>query len=399
MKLQNKVITYASPRAGLVAYENSYYTRPDGVEKMRLRMFEVANDLMDDGLHSFSDDNGQTWPESRPCVLGEQRPNGMLRRLETTGFVDPINGRLLHLVNEGVLPNDTSEDAMTQYSLKYRVSDDGGKTILVEEPLVQRDEEYSPSHPVEQVWVGKNALATGGENAILRAPQGHLVLGTNFTPIGKSGRYEKPDNVWNTAQILVLFGYWQSDGRIEWEGGPVISLNAEYSTRGVGEPSVLCFSDGRILMIIRGGNDGRPEIPGYKWHCVSDDGGKSWSEVSPWKYSDGASFFSPGSVSQLLSHSNGKYFFLGNICPHNSQGNAPRFPLVIGEIDPASLMLMRDTVFEIDTLQVGEHPTLALSNFSAHEDRLTSELILHCTRMFTPASGWHGDAYQYRIEV
>ena len=107
----------------------------------------------------------------------------------------------------------------------------------------------------------------------------------------------------------------------------------------------------------------------------------------------------PGSVSQLLARSNGKRYFLGNIFEQNPQGNAPRYPLVLGEIDPSSLLLVRDSVFEIDTLQDCDHPTLALSNFSAHEDRYDGSLLLHCTRMFTPASGWCGDAYVYRLRV
>jgi len=40
MKLKNKTVSFSAPEHGIVAYENSYYTRPSGFEKMRLRFYE-----------------------------------------------------------------------------------------------------------------------------------------------------------------------------------------------------------------------------------------------------------------------------------------------------------------------------------------------------------------------
>lgn len=397
MKLQSKALRYPSCEIGTVAYEKTYYTQADGLHKMRVRCLEVADDIFDYGTRAFSNDNGLTWGDAQPCMLGQSKSGGTLRQLEATGFADPVNGRLLTLTVEGTLAHDTSHDGETAYYIKYRVSPDGGKTALVDEPLCQRGP-YTSEHPVEHVWTGKNALWTASENAILRAPSGHLVVVTNFTPLRDNDHYESPSGVWNFMEILVLLGHWQDSGHIEWELGPRVALDLNRSTRGASEPTIALMPDGRILMVFRGGNDGRPDLPGYKWFCVSADEGCTWTQPEPWQLDSGTPFFSPGSLSQLLQHTNGKCYWLGNVVSQNPVGNVPRHPLVIGEVDTQSLVLKEETLFEIDGLHRYEDPSLALSNFYAHEDRVTGEIIVNCTRMFTPNSGWHGDAYEYRLQ-
>jgi hypothetical protein len=102
-------------------------------------------------------------------------------------------------------------------------------------------------------------------------------------------------------------------------------------------------------------------------------------------------------MSQLLRHSNGRTYWLGNITPENPSGNGPRYPLVIGEVDPQSLLLKRETVLMVDDRLPGDSPAITLSNFHAHEDRESHEIILHMTRWRLP--DWIGDAEVYRIGV
>jgi hypothetical protein len=105
-------------------------------------------------------------------------------------------------------------------------------------------------------------------------------------------------------------------------------------------------------------------------------------------------------MSQLLRHSNGATYWLGNLPPEYPKGNGPPYPLVIARVNPDSLMLERDSVFVVDTRREGEHPGMTLSNFHAHEDRVTGEIVLHLSRWRTRGpEDWTADALQYRIAV
>ncbi|OGV83874.1 MAG: hypothetical protein A2340_12235 [Lentisphaerae bacterium RIFOXYB12_FULL_60_10] len=156
---------------------------------------------------------------------------------------------------------------------------------------------------------------------------------------------------------------------------------------------------------MRGSNDKHPEWPGWRWRALSGDGGETWSQPEPWMYADGGSFFSPSACSQLVPWKDGRIFWLGNIAPENPCGNSPRYPFVIGEVDPRSGNLRRETVRRIDDRAADESPHLTLSNFYAREDRVTGELLLHMTRLFAKdfrkdnTVDWTADAQLYRIGV
>ena len=162
-------------------------------------------------------------------------------------------------------------------------------------------------------------------------------------------------------------------------------------------------------MVLRGSNDAKPHLLGRKWMSISTDNGHHWSTPRPWTYADGQSFFSPSSCSQLLTHSNGRIYWIGNICPSNPRGNLPRYPLVIGEVDPASGGLICSTVNEIDSRRDGDWERMQVSNFFAREDRETGDIMIHCapfdrTRE-TGTDGkpgemnWTSDAWLYRVKI
>ena len=95
---------------------------------------------------------------------------------------------------------------------------------------------------------------------------------------------------------------------------------------------------------------------------------------------------------------------MGNITPVNPNGNGPRYPLVVAEVDPHTGLLRRRTVTVIDDRQPGESETLTLSNFCVREDRENADLLLHMTRFFADpskdeAQKWEADAFVYRIGI
>ena len=151
-------------------------------------------------------------------------------------------------------------------------------------------------------------------------------------------------------------------------------------------------------MILRGSNDRKTALPSWRWMSTSRDAMR-WSEPEPWTYANGDPFFSPSACSQLLHHSSGRLYWIGNITPENPKGNRPRFPLVIGEVDLVSGLLRKETIRVVDTKGEKEHDALSLSNFYAREDRATREIVIHMTRLFALADGWEGGAYAYRVRV
>jgi len=78
----------------------------------------------------------------------------------------------------------------------------------------------------------------------------------------------------------------------------------------------------------------------------------------------------------------GGLFWIGNSVPIKPTGNQPRTPLVIGEVNAKSGLLRQETMRVIDERGDGDSPLLALSNFSAREDRETSEIIVNMSRLF-----------------
>jgi hypothetical protein len=436
MRLTKQEVFWKAVKPGANTYGDSYYTRPTGIEKMCRRYVETKNDLLDSFEFGFSSDNGRNWSALQERKVFEPLPGGgAVRRHILPGFLDPVNGRMLTMLNEGVFPNDDAlKDGMTNTYLRYRVSLDGGRTNAVDEMVVQNG--FTAEQPMRGVTVGRNAVMLGDTGSeTTRTGSGRLLVPVQVCPIGENGKYFNPGGGYTYHEAAVLIGRWEDEVvvaavpggspaqdsqaerprtgatttrplahargcRITWELSPYITNDPQKSTRGAVEPTIAQFPDGRVLMVLRGSNDVKPHLPGYRWFTVSHDEGDTWEDVRPWTYTDGGPFFSPSSMSQLLRHSNGATYWLGNLTPEYPKGNGPPYPLVIARVNPDSLMLERDSVFVVDTRREGEHPGMTLSNFHAHEDRVTGEIVLHLSRWRTRGpEDWTADALQYRIAV
>jgi hypothetical protein len=211
--------------------------------------------------------------------------------------------------------------------------------------------------------------------------------------LGEDGTPFNPVKAPSYTEVVVLRGSWKDDARLEWTASNHVKTGLEQSTRGMIEPTLAQFPDGRILLVMRGSNVRKPELPSYKWYSVSQDDGGTWSEPKPWTYEDGTHFFSPSSMSILVKHSTGRVFWIGNVPPENGNGNDPRLPLVLGEVDAKTLLLKRDSVIELDTrhdedsargeeLLKDARAKLDLSHAWAREDRETAELVISYPRAF-----------------
>jgi hypothetical protein len=371
LRLKDQSVSFPQPHADKAVYEMTAYASPRGPEMIRLRTEEIKNDITTNYELSFSGDHGESFSGSVTLESSRQTPEGMFRAMFFfPPFCDPQNGRLLMVGEEGVLPADSAHDAFTNLYTAYRTSTDQGRTWSPARRVIQQGAEYSAEHPLATVYVGKNASQTAG--VIYGREDGAVIVPLQLS-ILQEGMLYLPPGASTYLDSAMLIGRWQADGSIEWDLGGRIHLPPEKSLRGVFEPTIVEFPGGRMLAVMRA-NDG------HKWYAVSRDGGLTWGDVKPWTYADGSPFFSPSSFSQLVKHSDGTRYWFGNITPEMPKGNNPRYPLVVGRVDPETLLLEKDSVLVIDDRKAGDSTLLQLSNFNLVEDRRSGDFLLRMPR-------------------
>jgi len=346
-----------------------------------------AGYLKNEGLEmvrfgGYSPDNGRTW-SNVPIApnFDQDLPQGY-RREGFPLFVDHTNGRIIRLVpsmdTEGLDPTIVEPPiALQTYYLRYRVSLDQGKTWLFDEVVVQHG--HAPMNPFEGIIRGRNGIFMGDVGSqMIRTQAGKIIIPAQACLLGEDGKLANPGGGWTYTDVVMVIGTWQDDGRLTWEISRIEGDPAR-TTRGVIEPTLAELDDGRLLCVMRGSNGGSKDpdckLPGYRWWCVSEDGGYHWTKPEPWTDEDGQPFHSPSSMSQLLKHSSGRIFWIGNLCAENPRGNNPRHPLVIGQVDPQSLRLIRGTVLVVDDKKP-EEPGVNLSHFWGLEDRETGDIVI-----------------------
>lgn len=293
------------------------------------------------------------------------------------------------------------------YKMWYRVSTDGGNTYTDLRPIIQQGEQYSPMHPIEYVYVGKNSFCYATiPGIILKMTNGQIIFPCYYAPLDAEGNYYNPLNAYTFSRVCCLIGTWNEAGDdLIWDVSEPVILEPEQASRGAGECAIieLAGKPGHIFMVIRGSNEPNPtgKIPACKWKTLSTDYGKTWSKCEPFTLQDGETFLSPASCSSLIrSSKTGKCYWVGNISRTLPRGNWPRYPLVIGEVDEETLCLRRETVTIIDDRNAEDPPDMQLSNYNLIEDEKTGEFVLSLNRWNpdpkAPGAGTH--TYVIRVE-
>jgi hypothetical protein len=207
---------------------------------------------------------------------------------------------------------------------------------------------------------------------------------------------------------LTLVGRWDAAaGDYQWTPGQRVEIAPELSARGLMEPEVAELRGGRVLVVWRASNAGwdgsRAKIPGCKFFSLSSDAGRTLTPPAVWNYDDGTSFYSPSSFHRMIRHSvTGKLYWIGNISATPPEGNSPRYPLVIAEVDESTGALRRNTVTAIDDRRPEQGPAIQFSNFSLLEDRESHALELHLTtygQERDPADWASADNYKYILTI
>lgn len=374
--------------------EHATYAHPTGAEML--------------SYSARSLDHGRTWnPESSTPDFDGNLPKGY-RRNSMPAFLDPVEDRLVRFVlaldTPGLNPNLVEPPiAEHEYYLRYRVSIDGGKTWLFDERVIQHGD-YADRRPIEGVWLGKNGYYPGDVGSIpLRTRAGKLLVPVQVTHLDAQGEPASPGGGFTYQYTRMLIGTWTVGHKIAWEVSDKIEGDPDLSSRGLFEPTIAELPDGRVICVMRGSNGGErdPDFQwkSHKWFSESSDGGRTWSRARPWTYADGGEFHSPSAMSQLLSHSNGDLFWIGNIAGENCRGNDPRRPLVIGRVDPRSGALMKETLLSLDTLQPEDKGGLNLSHWRAYENRATGEIHLPMRRWNQAYTEFQGVEYIVRVRA
>ena len=381
-----------SPGKGTAIDGYAFYTQPTGGAMVSLEEHWSRSDTIDVCYRRHSLDYGRTWDKAVEEKTSDKRPEGMWRRHPRAGYVDPKTGRYLEFWNEGILPTDHPLEGMRQWRIFYSVEG-------VRHEVIQQGGEFDARHPLPGVYTGKNAVMLGDVPSLpITLKDGSILLPTQIAPLDSNGNLYDPGGAFTYTDVAILHARWRGSN-LEWRMAELIKGDPARSMRGMIEGTLATLEHGRLMVVMRGSNDRKPLLPGYRWVSYSRDGGWKWTAPAPWTYTSGESFYSPSSCSQLLRHSNGKLYWLGNMCRENPRGNLPRRPFYVGEVDQEMGLLIRDSLILVDDLQPGEDPILMLSNFYAREDRQTHQIALHMTRMFAFKDGWVGNAYLYRIDV
>ncbi|MBN2851974.1 MAG: exo-alpha-sialidase [Clostridia bacterium] len=412
IKLIEKTVFKEKPseKTGVIA--NTYYTG-NGLNLMCEYSYIHLSDITDVAYRQFSDDHGKTWSEPLVRTTQEKLDHGILRDNIRSPVVYKKKNLLITFGVTGILPTGDPLEGLKWWHVYYMVSKDQGKTYHINERIILNGDEYDEKHPVTDVYEGKNSVMIGDttELAIITEHQKSdedndcLLLPVQITPIGPDGEYYNPGGGYTYHYSAVIRGKIADDGHINWESiSNKIENDPAISTRGAIEPTIIELDDGRILMVLRGSNGGTKDVdcrlPGYRWFSYSEDGGRTFKKPVPWMFNNHEPFYSPSSCSQLLKHSNGKIYWIGNISKENPKANMPRNPIYIAEVDQTSLLLKKDTLFVIDKVSEGQSANTTFSNFYAREDKVTQHIILHITPFHQQPDNIFGShSYRYELEV
>lgn len=368
--------------------ENAVYTHPRGLEMMT--------------ASARSTDNGKSWTPFRPAPDFDGKLRKGFRRSVYPAFVDPVEDVLFSVVLALDVPDldpNVVEPPIgeNEYYLRYRVSIDGGKTYLFDDRIVQ-DGAYSDRHPIDDVWLGKNGYYLGDVGCIpIRTREGKVIVPVQVPLLGTDGKLSLPGGGFTYQYTRMLIGEWSEGHKIRWNVSEKIVGDPDRTSRGLFEPTLAQFVDGRILCIMRGSNGGKrdPDCkwPAGKWASTSSDGGHTWTPPRLWTYSDGSSLYSPSSMSQLLTLADGRVFWIGNVSEKNCCANDPRYPLAMGQVDPDTFGLIKASTLVIDTRGPDDTAGLNLSHWQAYEDRETGDIRIAMRRWSADYTKFQGVEY------
>jgi len=386
--------------------------------------------------HRTSSDKGKTWSEWTKNFNDAEdgrhwQVEGSAEGDEYTGLsfnsvTDPVSGcrfgvggstYYLKGHNKGYFAMwGKGEDNLRSHGYWYVKHPDGREVTRMFE-LEEGGCDYDPKNPRNPGFLDKNRCFAGD---IRTLPDGDICfnlfptvrLACKLGGVDVNGFFPSSPDL--HVAMIVVRAHWNAEkDDYDFTYSNPIMLSDLQSSRCIMEPHMTILPNGRWLLVVRGSNMqldvwntriGK-SAPGYKWYTFSDDGGRTFAPLMPWHFDTGEVIYSSASIHRFYRcPKNNKLYWIGNIIddPSIIDGNEPRYPLQICQVDEEEGVLIKDTLTVIDTIRDGQ-TGVELSNFQLLEDPDTKELEMRMTKINfngkTQEEGfWYSEAWEYFIE-
>ena len=410
----SKEVYMPSPGPNVAAHAHRHYIGR-GVRMVEVRSQTSTSDWGNTIRRRYSENNGATWSDWE-LVWKEYPTQGELVREESEqdNRYDPASGKVIQTRFQRLVRGDPTKTGLFADGKRlfwdhvfYQLSDDDGRTW--DAPRMLRFE--AGGDFCEDRWDDDDYLVHNEMyyNGIEVLPNGSVLVSVTAAVEHRDPEDEKvKESFPNATQpgcvggLLNFIGHWNAArGDYDWQTSDIAWVPRRVSTRGLVETAVSQLTNGDLLLIARGSNAGADpvECPSRKWMTVSEDGGLTWAPVTDLRYDTGEQFYSPCSMpATIRSTKTGRLYFVGNVTETPPEGNGPRYPLVIAEIDEDIPALKKDTLTIIDDRDPAtEAATMGMWG-KPFENRETLDLELFLTRHWThadPEERWTADGYRY----
>lgn len=409
-------------------YSRRYRDRTGAVIVERL-FVQSKSDFSDMTKERISEDHGKTWSDWKVISAANDtdRNQGVHQRTQHQGptIWNAVHGHYVSLHSQEIWVG--GYDAATVKYWSGDIRDDvmhAFITVSTESEILckemvryQEGDDFDPEDWTKASYTQRNvAFATGNvvvdDNGdilfTIEAPMRYCCesLGKDINEVFPS----KPDF---PNGIIVMRGTWNGNRYIFSHGTPIV-ISDLLSSRGLNEPTMAKLSSGRIVVVMRASNAQigwdtlrlEPGTPGVKWYAWSDDGGATFSEIMPWHFDDGEIIYSSATCSVIhKDERTGKHYWIGNITDHKVNGNFPRYPLNIVEIDETYGTAKKESFTIIDTRREGEPEDIQLSNFNVLQNRESGKLEIMLTKfgqygaMLDSDSVFRAEVWRYEITL
>ncbi len=409
----------ASPGPGVSATVSASYLGP-GLRRREIHAHEAKSDLGEKFRVRYSEDNGRAWSPFHPVSLGTdalKQGGNFMEELSFAVNYDPVSKRTVEIIFQRIFLGDP-EQALAAYwkgETKfydhgyYRLSKDDGRTFTEYRQLVYEDGlRFDPKNWAARGFLEKNQMYGGYDIAILSdgaiaypaiVPVAYQEDEEDRRVCAKVPWYAGKGKIYGA---LCFTGRWNAAKEdYDWSASPPVSVRRRVSTRGFAEPAAAELIDGRLVMELRGSNVFLDPVqyPGRKWLSVSADRGRTWSPPADLRYDTGEKFYAPATLAKFVrSRKTGRLYWVGNISRGPAEGNLPRYPLYIAEVDEGKAALKKNTLTIIDDREPGDTEAVQFSNFSLLDNRETGDLEIYLTRWGENTDNtFSANAYKYTI--
>lgn len=407
-----------------------HYRDHDGMILVEQLMMESQSDFWDSTQERISEDNGKTWSDWTVVSHkdDQERSQGVhqLFYLEGPKIWNPIHGHYVSFQSQEIWVGGYQAATGKFWAGDNRdmplhafitVSTETHTVIYQEMVRYQEGDEFDPENWVNPSYTLRNVAFVIGN--IIVDDNGDILFTTEVPmwycceALGKDINTVFPSKPYFPYGIIVMRGSWNGQRYIFSHGTPII-ISDLLSSRGLNEPTMAKLASGRIVVIIRGSNGKmgwdtlrlEPGTPGVKWYAWSDDGGNTFTDIMPWHFDDGEIVYSSSTFSRIYKdEQRGKHYWIGNITGYKIDGNNPRFPLNIVELDETYGTAKKETLTVIDTRREGEPETVQLSNFNLLHNRETGNLEVMLSKYCQfynptiPNSEYKAEVWRYEIEL